>query len=233
MSYQVFDNEDNTYLQWMHDYPSGLVLNAWRSQKNAELVLHKSGCHHIATIASLTKGAYTERDAIKIASTDLTELENWAREHRVGHTVPFKECKTCNPLHEGIGRGPVVLFPDNIEDPEQHREGAKLQVWVNFYERDPKARQKCLTKHGYLCKICEFDFVKEYGPIGEYFIHVHHLRPLHTLEGPYIVDPINDLVPVCPNCHAMLHQRKDCYSIEELKEKRNAALGIQLSNPLP
>ena len=228
MSYQVFDNEDNTYLQWMQQNPSGLVLNAWRTQKNAELVLHKSGCHHIATTASLTKGAYTERDAIKIVSTDLTELENWAREHRTGYTGTFKECKTCNPIEKGLVHGSVVLFPDNIEDPEEHHEGAKLQVWVNFYERDPKARQKCLTEYGYQCKVCEFDFLKEYGIIGRNFIHVHHLRELHTLGGSYKVDPIKDLIPVCPNCHAMLHQKKPCYSIEELKQIRSASLGNQM-----
>jgi 5-methylcytosine-specific restriction protein A len=32
----------------------------------------------------------------------------------------------------------------------------------------------------------------------------------------YIVDPVKDLEPVCPNCHAMLHRKDPPYSIEEL-----------------
>ena len=32
----------------------------------------------------------------------------------------------------------------------------------------------------------------------------------------YDVDPINDLMPVCPNCHAMLHRRTPPFSVEEL-----------------
>ena len=56
-----------------------------------------------------------------------------------------------------------------------------------------------------------------YGKIGEGFIHVHHLLELSVIKKEYKVDPINDLRPVCPNCHAMLHRKKPAYSIEELR----------------
>lgn len=157
MNYEIFDEEDNSYLQWMIQHPTGYILNAWRAQKNPELVLHRSGCHHIATTASLKRGAYTEREAIKIASTELNVLEYWANEHRLGFSGTFKECKTCNPMGESKDREPIVLFPEIIDDPEEYNEGAKKQVWVNFYERDSKARQRCLKEYGHTCKVCEFD----------------------------------------------------------------------------
>jgi 5-methylcytosine-specific restriction protein A len=56
-----------------------------------------------------------------------------------------------------------------------------------------------------------------YGDIGRDFIHVHHEVELASIGAEYVIDPINDLKPVCPNCHAMLHRRKPAYSVNELK----------------
>jgi len=100
---------------------------------------------------------------------------------------------------------------------ENLKEGGRIKVSVNSYERNEKARQLCLKHHGYLCKVCNFDFEKTYGEIGKEFIHVHHIVDLATINKEYKVDPINDLVPVCPNCHAMLHKKKPAYTIKELK----------------
>ncbi|WP_429747529.1 HNH endonuclease [Vibrio clamense] len=96
-------------------------------------------------------------------------------------------------------------------------EGAKKQVTVNSYERCPKARQACLDKHGYSCKVCGFSFLEVYGEIGKGFIHVHHIKPLAGISENYEVKPTKDLVPVCPNCHAMLHTKSPPLSIDELK----------------
>jgi 5-methylcytosine-specific restriction protein A len=59
--------------------------------------------------------------------------------------------------------------------------------------------------------------VKIYGEIGNGFIHVHHVVELASVKDEYKVNPVDDLRPVCPNCHAMLHQKKPAYTIEELK----------------
>ena len=94
-----------------------------------------------------------------------------------------------------------IVYPDEISKNEETKilEGSKKQVLVNVYERDTKARQVCLNKHGYICKICNFDFEKKYGLIGKEFIHVHHLIPLSEIKEEYEVNPIEDLIPVCPN----------------------------------
>ncbi|MDJ0530571.1 MAG: HNH endonuclease, partial [Microcystis sp. M53600_WE12] len=73
------------------------------------------------------------------------------------------------------------------------------------------------------CFVCGFDFSKVYGELGDGFIHVHHLRPLSEIKQQYRVDPINDLRPVCPNCHAMIHRRTPPLSIKELQEVLNNA----------
>ena len=97
-------------------------------------------------------------------------------------------------------------------------EGAKKQIVVNAYERKIQARQKCVNHFGYKCFVCDFDFEKIYGDIGKDFIHVHHIKPLSEIDAQYKVNAIQDLRPVCPNCHAMLHKRKPAYSIEEIKK---------------
>jgi hypothetical protein len=114
----------------------------------------------------------------------------------------------------------VSIYPDDIVDNNQSIiEGAKKSVVVNIYERNPIARQQCLDKHGYVCIICTFDFERKYGEIGKNFIHVHHIKPLSEIDEEYEIDPVKDLCPVCPNCHAMLHRKNPAYMIEEIKNK--------------
>ncbi|WP_210402421.1 HNH endonuclease [Nautilia sp. PV-1] len=110
------------------------------------------------------------------------------------------------------------IFPDEIEESNNLYEGTKKQIIVNSYERNPKARQICIDHYGYECQICGFNFKKTYGEIGKNFIHVHHIVDLATIGKNYKIDPIKDMIPVCPNCHAMLHRKKPAYTPQELKQ---------------
>lgn len=109
---------------------------------------------------------------------------------------------------------------DEITNPDEIFEGAKKEIFVNAYERNPLARQKCIEANGCYCHVCGLDFKKMYGEIGDGFIQVHHKIPISTIGKEYKIDPINDLVPVCPNCHAMLHRGNngEVLSIEELRD---------------
>ncbi|OMD27033.1 restriction endonuclease [Paenibacillus odorifer] len=100
-------------------------------------------------------------------------------------------------------------------------EGAVTRIEVNKYERNLINRQTCLLLHGSNCKICGFNFEKVFGNIGKGFIHVHHLTPVSSIGPDYSINPANDLVPVCPNCHAMLHKRNPPFTIEQLRELIN------------
>ena len=111
----------------------------------------------------------------------------------------------------------TAIFPDEINSTQEFREGAIRKVLVNAYERDPKARQKCIDHYGLSCSICSFNFGQVFGQFGEGFIHVHHLRSISEIGEEYVVDPIEDLRPVCPNCHAMIHRRSPPLSIQEIK----------------
>lgn len=106
---------------------------------------------------------------------------------------------------------------EEVQYPQRYFEGATRQVAVNVYERNPFARAKCIEVYGPVCFACGFDFEKRYGAIGKGFIHVHHLNSLSEIGDEYELDPLRDLRPVCPNCHAILHRRKPPFAIAELK----------------
>ena len=110
-----------------------------------------------------------------------------------------------------------IIYPDDIED-TKIIEGKRQTIIVNAYERNPKARTKCIEHYGYDCTICGFNFEKVYGEIGKDFIHVHHIIPISKIKDTYEVDPIHDMRPVCPNCHAMLHREKEVKSIDKIRE---------------
>ncbi|WP_069353648.1 HNH endonuclease [Burkholderia cenocepacia] len=95
-------------------------------------------------------------------------------------------------------------------------EGAMKRVTVNAYERNPVARKACLAFHGYRCAACGFDFEAVYGDIGRGYIHVHHLRPLSSVGASYVIDPIKDLIPLCANCHAMIHRSDPPLAVDVL-----------------
>ena len=119
----------------------------------------------------------------------------------------------------GIGLARIALA-EEVVAPERYWEGALRRITVDAYERDPRARKACLAHHGTKCILCGFNFEEIFGPLGKGFIHVHHVRPLAEIGEKYIVDPITDLVPICPNCHAMIHRKSPVLTINEMRKIR-------------
>lgn len=113
-------------------------------------------------------------------------------------------------------RAPLALS-DELTPGVRYVEGAVQQALVNRYERDPHAREACLKAHGLRCAVCGFSFQETYGALGEGFIHVHHLVPISAHGNAHAVDAVQDLRPMCANCHAMIHRREPPLTIDELR----------------
>lgn len=130
---------------------------------------------------------------------------------RSTHLIEYIE-KHCNDYID------QNLFPDIFDINENYSEGVTIPVLVNRYERSSVARTKCIYYHGTKCMICGFDFLRVYGDIGKGFIHVHHKKPISEISENYQINYKNDLIPVCPNCHAMLHRKIEdrAITIDEL-----------------
>jgi 5-methylcytosine-specific restriction protein A len=122
-----------------------------------------------------------------------------------------------NSTDTGLVTAPFERLAEEVSRSDTVIEGAKKTITVNAYERDRGARERCIEYWGLACVVCRFDFESRYGRLGAGFIHVHHLKPLSELKAEYQLDPVADLRPVCPNCHAMLHRPDNTLSIEELR----------------
>ena len=131
---------------------------------------------------------------------------------------------TCAYSEGAAVAGIAFQYPDDVSSPGTFQEGRVKTVTVNAYERNPQARQRCIEHFGYKCCVCDFDFELRYGPAGRDLIHVHHLRPLASIGRDYCVDPVKDLRPICPNCHAMIHRREPPYTIEDLRVMLRASV---------
>ena len=124
---------------------------------------------------------------------------------------------------EPLARKKASRRPDYIPAEEllsgiEYIEGAARPVLVNAYERNRRAREKCIQHFGKSCAVCGFDFETRYGEAAAGYIQIHHVVPLARVRKKYRLNPITDLRPVCPNCHAVIHRREPPFSIEEVKQ---------------
>lgn len=104
------------------------------------------------------------------------------------------------------------------------QEGTPRMVYTTKYERSRILREQAVAIHGTICSACGFNFKSVYGDYGAGYIQIHHINPVSELEESCTVDPALDLVPLCANCHAVVHRRKDrTLSIDELKSFMSAA----------
>ena len=112
-------------------------------------------------------------------------------------------------------------LPEEMPNGVSYKEGAVRRIWIDARERDPAVRNACLEAHGKSCAVCGMTFAEEYGDQAAEIIHVHHLNPLSQTSGERPVDPKTELRPVCPNCHAVIHQAEErMLSIDDVKKMR-------------
>ncbi|PME31440.1 hypothetical protein BCV39_22370 [Vibrio sp. 10N.286.55.E10] len=122
-------------------------------------------------------------------------------------------------LHEivlNIVNEDSAILPD-IETDTPLWEGKRVQVQVSKFERNRYARAACIEHHGLKCQCCSNNMGEIYGAIAEGIIEVHHIKPISEIGVDYQIDPIADLVPLCPNCHRVVHKRNPPYTVEEVR----------------
>ena len=98
-------------------------------------------------------------------------------------------------------------------------EGTSISGSCGRYKRSAANRVACLQHFGAVCMACGLRPETTYGDEGPSIIHVHHLVPLSAMEVPKALSPIEDLVPLCPNCHNFAHKRNPPYTPEEIRAK--------------
>lgn len=192
-----------------------------------------------ASIDSMQSRGGVVKIVLNGSIVDLHLSQNWPKgwgsfefSMRKGAIVidPNNKIETCNIVFPWVSRyfGAVLaLLPlEEIEPANIYprvEEGAEFEAKTKRYERNRVNRALCIETHGLHCKVCNLKFSEQYGELGEGFIHIHHIIPVSMMGGAYIIDPINDLVPVCPNCHSMLHKRNPPFTVEQLQLIMTAA----------
>jgi 5-methylcytosine-specific restriction protein A len=163
-------------------------------------------------------GADGLRNALKTYKSTIEHLETKGNK-KIGDKKIYNEYLSI--LNKSISEDKLKYTISNELDETEKLdiEGLRKSVFVNIYERSSSARKKCIQSKGTICAVCGFDFKKKYGELGEGFIHVHHIIPISLIDESYVINYETDLIPVCPNCHAMLHRGKngEVLSVEELR----------------
>ncbi|MGP9507001.1 HNH endonuclease, partial [Psychrobacter sp. AOP7-D1-15] len=169
-----------------------------------EAVLAKSDSDYLETIPDSRKSNYW-RDGVRAIDEETYHLiSSKATPNKVS------EQKTAYISDKTGGD-----FQDSLES---FSEGEKSKRYVTKYERNPKYRKQAIAIHGNSCAACGFNFGNFYGEYAEGFIHVHHIIPVSEFDTPKDIDPETDLIPLCANCHSVVHRKKDkTLSILEIK----------------
>lgn len=206
-SYEV---NGNTYkntineIQWM--------LGIWDNKRNTFVAERNDVCREWRNNPDLLRISVE----IGMLSPELAE------KIRKGGKLTIEEAELIQENVKSKKMVPHVEKSDNIigfsSDDEEFNEGELKHVTTNRYERNREAREKCIALKGCRCAVCGIDFKETYGEIGEGFIHVHHVMPISSKGKDYKLNIENDLVPVCPNCHAMMHRNNPPFTVVELKE---------------
>lgn len=157
---------------------------------------------------------------------DALSFENW-NEVFVQTKGPFQVINDNGIIHEDAVVQPALAFWGLLmsfagelttNQTEVAEEGLPIEEQSIRYERSLLNRQTCIALKGTRCAVCGKVMEDQYGEIGKGFIEVHHLIPVSSYGMPRRINPAKDLVPLCPNCHAMIHKKKPPYTVEELRE---------------
>jgi hypothetical protein len=239
MTIEFVDTKDasahDEFQAWRTNHQDGVFLTVeTRTRAN----LHGARCQHLGSgppYFSLSDGFGSLTSKRKVCGTEV-KLVAWA----LTNGVAVDRCRHCvrdqlvssaaaaeppTPDAPRTTSGTDTVARDDLNSTRELTEGALENVLATRYERNPEARRLCLAHHGSACCTCGLQMGKMYGPLGEGYVHVHHKVPLSAIGQHYQVDPIRDLIPVCPNCHAMLHRTTVPMDIEVLAEIIRARRG--------
>jgi len=229
---------------WSHDLGDVIVFDAWENgwTRNAQSNLvkyplrtngphynpanpaqshsHKRWQKHVDLVLAGKRSSRAILPVAKDPSAESGGAKGWLPLVVDGHVETDEKGQVW--LHADQIAPADQIEPDRLSEQAlaanaQLMEGALHRVVSSQYERNPAARLACIDHYGAICFVCGFSFEAAYGKLGRGFIHVHHLVPVSSIGERYQVNPIEDLRPVCPNCHAMLHRKDPPLTVKELQ----------------
>lgn len=219
------------FQQWYYIHEGGLIApSKFIGYKNMDGILYTD-----KNAIAWTDGRDTEHRMSRwFIPYENKNLENHIREYfgtSLRKTIKIKVLKKeINIIEEEFGKvvlskngelGKVIDLDIEAEKAEEGYgiEGSSRGYYGKRYERNARNRMLAIQEHGLNCKVCNFNFESMYGERGKDFIEIHHIKPLNTLKKAMKINPKTELIPLCSNCHRMIHRRKnEVLTIEELSK---------------
>jgi len=216
------DIGDRFYLIRLGSEPRGIVASGFVKSKaydDAHWVKQRAENGDTAIYVKIRFDAIFDEPIIPMTELDQPPLNSvhWHTQSS-GILIPIDVAKNIERLMFSRDFSLQSRLPQELAANPAYPEATQKRILVNYYERNPAARKKCLEVHGYTCKCCDTTLANVYGEIADKLIHVHHINPIASLAQPGNVDPINDLVPVCPNCHGIMHLRNPPLTVSEVRD---------------
>lgn len=158
-----------------------------------------------------------------------------------GRNQPFRITEEGRALYEAHRDSLQVLIGFSLDDSEPAlrqiatnqpieilddaiiREGELRLRTTEYRTRSRELRDLAVghySQAGYIrCSACEFEFGRAYGPIGEGYIQIHHLKPVSFMRGEPMSmgDALANVRPLCANCHQMAHRQTPPLKIADLR----------------
>jgi hypothetical protein len=104
-----------------------------------------------------------QEEAIRIAERSRIHTST-TKDHSPGLiTFISQELNTPLPQPAYVELSETVNIPEDLAE-EDFEEGVAIQVLATRYERDPVARQKCISHYGVRCIICDVSLSEQYAP---------------------------------------------------------------------
>lgn len=114
-------------------------------------------------------------------------------------------------------------------------EGESKNVKTKSYERSYKLRNAAIEHFSHngiiICDCCGFEFKSFYGEkYGASCIEIHHMKPIFQYNSMSVTQTIDEalknLLPVCPNCHRVIHKNNITADViplfkQQLKSRKN------------
>lgn len=139
-----------------------------------------------------------------------------------------QEALAQTPKIDELSQKEIALFDETILEKDIYIvEGKKRDRKQTTYERSKSLREYAIRYYSkdrrILCAVCDFDFESVYGEHGVGFIEIHHTKPIFSYEGDdtqkKLKTALKDVVPLCSNCHRMIHRKRDrMLTVDELRE---------------
>lgn len=97
-------------------------------------------------------------------------------------------------------------------------EGDFITRIIHFRKRNRSLIEAKKRSSNGFCEACGFSLSKQYRLNGKDCLQVHHKNPIAERDG-VTVTRLEDLVLICPNCHAVIHAFAPALTMQKLKAK--------------